>query len=100
MHRLVGILVLVCASGAWAQSKPGEAEVRGVWVPSNDLLGRREVLLKRFDQLKSANFNMVLIDCWFRGYTAYAGSSIAPHYPQFKGEDVFGLAVDEANKRA
>jgi uncharacterized lipoprotein YddW (UPF0748 family) len=74
-------------------------EARGVWVASNDLLGPRDVLLRKFDRLKAANFNTVLIDAWFRGHTAYPGSAIAPEYPPLRGEDTLGVAIEEAHKR-
>lgn len=74
-------------------------EARGVWVPSNDLLGPRDAMLRKFDQLKRANFNTVLIDAWFRGYTAYAGSAVAPLHPDLKGGDAFGAALAEAKLR-
>jgi uncharacterized lipoprotein YddW (UPF0748 family) len=115
---------LLCISVAPAQTRPaqlepGEAEgkvksraiepnlkfthplveARGVWVASNDLLGPREAMLQKFDRLKAANFNLVLIDAWFRGYTAYPGSAIAPPYPDLKGEDALGMAIEEAHQR-
>jgi uncharacterized lipoprotein YddW (UPF0748 family) len=124
MLRLSTVVLLCVASSLLAQSRPaglepGEAEgrvktrrldpnltfthpaveVRGAWVASNDLLGPRDVMLKKLDQLKAANFNTVLVDSWFRGYTAYPGSAIAPLYPGLKGEDAFGMAVEEAHKR-
>jgi uncharacterized lipoprotein YddW (UPF0748 family) len=73
-------------------------ETRGVWVASNDLLGPRDVLLHKFDRLKSAHFTTVMIDSWFRGYTAYPDSAIAPEYPDLKGEDTLGVMMDEAHK--
>src|SRR5438552_6931637 len=49
-------------------------EARGVWIPRDSLEARtgeskdqvRERLAKTIDQLKSANFNILLIDCWFK----------------------------------
>src|SRR5438874_5996301 len=118
---VIGLLALSFARGQTrpAGLEPGEAEekvksraidphlkfthppveARGVWVTSNDLLGPRETLLKKFDRLKAANFNIVLIDAWFRGYTAYPDSKIAPLYPDFKGEDALGMAIEEAHRR-
>src|SRR5439155_1185229 len=78
---LFGSMLALGQSGP-AGSEPGEAqgkvksrkldaslkfthspvEACGVWVTSNDLLGPRETLLKTFDRLKAANFNIVLID--------------------------------------
>ena len=115
---LFGSMLALGQSGP-AGSEPGEAqgkvksrkldaslkfthspvEACGVWVTSNDLLGPRETLLKKFDRLKAANFNIVLIDAWFRGYTAYPDSKIAPLYPDFKGEDALGMAIEEAHRR-
>jgi uncharacterized lipoprotein YddW (UPF0748 family) len=74
-------------------------EARGVWLASNDLLGSRDLLLHKFDRLKSAHFTTVMIDSYFRGYTAYPGSAIAPEYPDLKGEDTLGLVINEAHQR-
>ena len=51
------------------------------------------------DQLKAANFNIVLLDAWFQGFVAYPGSRIAPQWPAFNGEDTLGFLIDEAHKR-
>src|SRR5689334_715509 len=64
------------------------AEVRGVWIDSKEMMRPREQLLAKLDQLKRANFNVVLVDTWFRGYVAYAGSAVVPEYPELKGDDV------------
>jgi uncharacterized lipoprotein YddW (UPF0748 family) len=120
----IALLVLVTVSCVRGQTRPaglepGEAEgrdktrtldanltfthpateARGVWVASNDLLGPRDVMLHKFDRLKVAHFNTVLVDCWFRGYTSFPGSDIAPQYPDFKGEDVLATTIEEAHKR-
>jgi uncharacterized lipoprotein YddW (UPF0748 family) len=74
-------------------------ESRGVWIPSNDLLGPRDALLAKLDAIRKANFNTVLVDVWFRGYTAYAGSAVAPMHPALNGEDVFATVLREAHAR-
>jgi uncharacterized protein len=74
-------------------------EIRGVWISSNEMLLPRQPLLAKLDALKSANFNTILIDTYFRGYIAYPGSAYLPQYPGFKGQDIIGLLVDEAHKR-
>src|SRR5688572_5244566 len=124
MRLTITLALIVTCSTASAQSRPAElepgeaegrekkrqldpklqfthppVESRGVWIPSNDLLGPRDVLLKKLDRLKAANFNTVMIDCWFRGCTAYPGSEVAPQYPKFDGADVFAIALDEAKHR-
>ncbi len=124
MFGRVAVLVLGLVTFSLAQSRPaglepGEAEgrtktraidsnlkfthptveARGVWIASNDLLGPRDVLLHKLDRLKSAHFTSVMIDSWFRGYTAYPGSAIAPEYPDLKGEDTLGIVINEAHAR-
>ena len=74
-------------------------EARGVWVTSDDLLGPRDRLLHRFDRLKSTHFTTVMIDSYFRGYTAYPGSAIAPEYPGLHGEDTLAIAIEQAHQR-
>src|SRR5437868_5104453 len=56
-------------------------EVRGVWIDSKEMMRPREQLLAKLDRLKAANFNVVLVDTWFRGYVAYPGSAVVPQYP-------------------
>lgn len=76
-----------------------QVEARGVWVASNDLLGPRDVLLRKFDRLKAAHFNTVMIDSYFRGYAAYPGSAIVPEYPGLKDEDTLGIMIEQAHQR-
>src|SRR5689334_12816577 len=80
----------------WSHPK---VEARGIWIARNNMepatrpAGSRETideakarLVKTLDQLKAANFNIVLLDAWFQGYVAYPGSKIAPQWPAFQGE--------------
>ncbi len=106
MFLRAAALCLALASSAFGQSigvEPGQSEsksttqavapttqwthppieARGVWLTSHSLLGPREDLLKKLDQLQAANFNTVLIDTWFRGCVAYPKSEIVPQYPDF-----------------
>src|SRR4051812_34859680 len=70
-------------------------EARGVWLTSREMLGPRDQLLKKLDDLKAANFNTVLIDTWFRGCVAYPKSEIVPQFSGFNSEDIFKLLIDE-----
>ncbi len=87
-------------------------EARGIWIPRDSMEAKKDAnghvetnaevkarLSKTLDQLKAANFNLLLVDCWFKGYVAYPGSHVAPQYPAFKGDDRFGFMVSEAHKR-
>jgi uncharacterized lipoprotein YddW (UPF0748 family) len=74
-------------------------EVRGIWLASRDMTMPREDLRNRLDQLKSAHFNTVLIDTYFRGYVAYPGSEHLPQFPDFNGEDVLAFLIDECHQR-
>src|SRR4051812_24724140 len=62
------------------------------------LLPRAEIAAK-LDVLKAANFNLVLIDTYFRGFVAYPGSAILPQYPEFHGDDVVGWMIEQAHAR-
>ena len=46
---------------------------------------------------KSANFNILLIDGWFKGYTAYPNSKVAPQYPPFRDNDMFAFVIDQGH---
>ena len=81
---------------AWSHKDP---EVRGVWLARNDMSGPPEKLVEKIQALKDANFNTVMIDGWFRGYTSYPGSAVVPQFDEFKGADPFGLSVAETQKR-
>ena len=74
-------------------------EARGVWIASRDMNGTREPIGQKLDLIKRANLNTALIGTQFRGYVAYPGSAVLPQFPDFKGQDVFGLWVEEAHKR-
>ena len=76
-----------------------QAEVRGIWLASRDMLLPKDQLREKLDAIQSANFNIVLIDSLFRGYVAYPRSTHLPQYPQFDGEDVFGWLVEQCHQR-
>src|SRR5262245_24760587 len=76
-----------------------QTEARGIWLASRDLVLPREEMLKRLDQLQQANFNIVLIDTYYRGYVAYPGSEHLAQDPALKGDDVLGWLIDECHKR-
>jgi len=74
-------------------------EVRGVWLASSSMTAAPDVLRRHLDAIRSANFNTVLIDTYFRGYVAYPGGAVVPQFPDFKGQDVLGLLIDESHRR-
>ncbi|MGH9838996.1 MAG: family 10 glycosylhydrolase [Blastocatellia bacterium] len=75
-------------------------EVRGVWVDRSTLASRDEIR-GMMRQLADANFNLVLINVWSRGYPLWpskvfereTGILIDPNYA---GRDVVREAVEEA----
>src|SRR5438309_1047433 len=75
-------------------------EIRGVWMASQDLRLTKDQIGKKLDALAAAHFNAVMIDTYFRGYVAYPGSEILPQFPEFHGDDVIGMVVDECHKRS
>src|SRR5438874_12559399 len=120
MHALLSALLLLqlssepgAADARPATSKPStrlawthpKVEARGVWIPRDSMEPNakthetpqqaRERLSKSLDDLKSANFNILLVDGWFKGYTAYPGSKVAPQYPAFRDNDMFAFVMEE-----
>jgi uncharacterized lipoprotein YddW (UPF0748 family) len=70
------------------EARPGESPVQA-----------RDRMRKALDALRAANFNIVLIDGWFKEFTAYPGSVIAPQYPPFRDNDMFDFVVEQAHQR-
>ena len=83
-----------------------DTEIRGVWVTRNDMELQKDETSAQRDQrlrdtvkkLHDANFNLLLIDTWFQGYVPYEGSSVAPAYKPFKGDDLVKLLIDAAHE--
>lgn len=115
------VIVACCFPGSFAQGQPFEpgqlearqttrpataptvfthpaVEVRGAWMTSRDMLQGRDAIAKQLDRLRDANFNTLLLDCWFRGYAGFPGSDVAPLYPQLE-PDLFGWIVEQARAR-
>lgn len=78
-------------------SHPG-VEVRGAWMTARDMLQGRDAIARQLDALRDANFNTLLLDCWFRGYAGFPGSDVAPLYPKLDPE-LFGWVVEQARQR-
>lgn len=77
-------------------------EARGVWFTAEQFLVPKEELVSRLDRLKSANFNAVFLNVWFRGYVVYPGSKLIPQYEkatQMESGDPLKTAIEEAKKR-
>lgn|GEM_PF-2019438 len=88
------------AAGSSVFDPVSPREVRAVWI-SNALLGRlggpagvRELL----DGLAAANFNLVLPEAVFRGYTLYPGPYQDPRFAAWS-EDPLSVIVREAHAR-
>jgi uncharacterized lipoprotein YddW (UPF0748 family) len=76
-----------------------ETEIRGLWIATNEMLLPREQITAKLDALQQANFNVALIDTYFRGYIAYPGSKLLPQYPEFKNDDRVGWMIEQAHAR-
>jgi uncharacterized lipoprotein YddW (UPF0748 family) len=75
-------------------------EIRGVWLASRDMTAPKDTLIAKLDALKSANFNTLLIDTYFKGFVVYPGGSIVPQAPEFRGKpDVLAMLIEESHKR-
>src|SRR3989442_11590129 len=110
----------VTSEPGYQQSKePGQApqmpkqwshppiEARGVWIPRDSMEARpgetkeqlRQRLSATMGKLKAAHFNIILVDCWFKGFVSYPNSEFAPQYPPFIDNDIPAFLIDEAHKR-
>jgi uncharacterized lipoprotein YddW (UPF0748 family) len=75
-------------------------ELRGVWLASRDMTAPKDTLVAKLDALKSANFNTVLIDTYFKGFVVYPGGKIVPQAPEFRDKpDVLAMLIDECHQR-
>ena len=75
-------------------------ELRGVWLASRDMTKPKQQLIEQLDALKSANFNTLMIDTYFKGFVVYPGGKIVPQAPDFRDKpDVLKLLIDECHNR-
>lgn len=71
-------------------------EARGAWYRLKEK--NPSELIKTLDKLKAGNFNIILPETWYHGYTIYP-SAVVKQNPQFSGWDPLSVLVEEAHKR-
>jgi len=71
-------------------------EGRGVWHRPTEKT--REDVRKTLDLFQSMNLNMVFLETFYHGYVIYP-SDVADQRPEFKGLDILGWFVEEAELR-
>ncbi len=77
-------------------------ELRGTWI-ARDQLTTKEALAQAIDSIAAANFNVVYVNAWSRGYPLWKSEVFYQHTgmyidPMFEGRDVLAEAIAEAHK--
>lgn len=80
-----------------------DPETRGVWVTGDYLKGGPEAIELMVRRLSDANFNLIFVDVWYRGYTIYPSSVVSSaggplQNPDFAGTDPLRTTIDIAHK--
>lgn len=77
-------------------------ELRGTWI-ARDQLGTKEALAQAIDSIAAANFNVVYVNVWSRGYPLWKSEVFYQHTgvyidPTYAGRDILAEAIAEAHK--
>lgn len=77
-------------------------ELRGTWIARDQLI-TKEALAQAIDSIAAANFNVVYINAWSRGYPLWKSEVFYQHTgmyidPLFEGRDILTEAIAEAHK--
>jgi len=77
-------------------------ELRGTWI-ARDQLGTKEALAQAIDSIAAANFNVVYVNVWSRGYPLWKSDVFYQHTgvytdPTYTGRDILAEAIAEAHK--
>ncbi|MEJ5306453.1 MAG: family 10 glycosylhydrolase [Ignavibacteria bacterium] len=77
-------------------------ELRGTWI-ARDQLGTKEALAQAIDSIAAANFNVIYINVWSRGYPLWNSDVFYQHTgvyidPSYTGRDILAEAIAEAHK--
>ncbi|MCX8056857.1 MAG: family 10 glycosylhydrolase [Ignavibacteria bacterium] len=77
-------------------------ELRGTWI-ARDQLGTKEALAQAIDSIAAANFNVVYVNVWSRGYPLWKSNVFYQHTgvyidPTYEGRDILAEAIAEAHK--
>ncbi len=93
---LIVLLYLLLQSNLFSQ------ELRGTWI-ARDQLGTKEALAYAIDSIAAANFNVVYVNVWSRGYPLWKSNVFYQHTgvyidPTYEGRDILAEAIAEAHK--
>ncbi len=77
-------------------------ELRGTWI-ARDQLGTKEALAYAIDSIAAANFNVIYVNVWSRGYPLWKSNVFYQHTgvyidPTYEGRDILAEAIAEAHK--
>lgn len=77
-------------------------ELRGTWI-ARDQMGTKEALAQAIDSIAAANFNVIYVNAWSRGYPLWKSNVFYNHTglyidPTYEGRDILAEAIAEAHK--
>ena len=77
-------------------------EIRAVWLDRSSLVSRQEIR-STLEQLASANFNLVLVNVWSRGYPLWPSAVFARESglsidPEYVGRDPLAEVIEESSR--
>ncbi|MFN4110829.1 MAG: glycoside hydrolase family 10 protein, partial [Ignavibacteria bacterium] len=95
-------LILIVLLSLLLQSNLFSQELRGTWI-ARDQLGTKEALAYAIDSIAAANFNVVYVNVWSRGYPLWKSNVFYQHTgvyidPTYDGRDILAEAIAEAHK--
>lgn len=98
MFRIALILITLISLLSELKSQ----ELRGTWI-ARDQLGTKEALAQAIDSIAAANFNVVYVNVWSRGYPLWKSEVFYQHTgvytdPTYAGRDILAEAIAEAHK--
>lgn len=98
MHKIFFTAVLLFITAGYSFSQ----ELRATWIARNSI-SNKETLARTIDSLASANFNVIYINVWSRGYPLWKSEVFNNHTgvyidPVYNGRDILAEAIAEAHK--
>lgn len=99
MKKVIFLLVISLFT---INGKLNSQELRGTWI-ARDQLGTKEALAQAIDSIAAANFNVVYVNVWSRGYPLWKSEVFYQHTgvytdPTYAGRDILAEAIAEAHK--
>lgn len=96
------LLLLAIEPGVMAAETQTMAEVRAVWLDRSSLVSRSEIR-STVEQLAAANFNLVLVNVWSRGYPLWPSKVFESEVgllidPGYAGRDPLAEVIEESSR--